>query len=320
LISVAAPAEQVGSAVIKTEGRVVLRPSAQIRATIQRTMPPLLVLLAAAIIVLGKADQAIFVSLRTTVTDDAAPALDALSRPIGAVAALFDRVRGIVTVYQDNLRLERENERLLQWQQTALKLSADNRELRSLLKVVPETAVSYVTARVIANSAGGYVRTVMVNAGTDQGLARGQAAITGAGLVGRLTEVGSRAGRVLLITDLNSRIPVVILRSHVNAVLAGDNSDRPRLLYARAVDAIKIGDRIVTSGEGGVFPPGLAVGVVAALDEHGPRVEPYVELSQLGSVLIVDYGLSGALPQPLTAAKRPGRNKKPAVADEASVR
>ena len=299
---------------------MVLRPSAQIRATIQRTVPPLLVLLAAAIIVLGKADQAIFVSLRTTVTDDAAPALDALSRPIGAVAALFDRVRGIVAMYQDNLRLERENERLLQWQQTALKLSADNRELRQLLKVVPETVVSYVTARVIANSAGGYVRTVMVNAGTDQGLARGQAAITGAGLAGRLTEVGSRAGRVLLITDLNSRIPVVIERSHVNAVLAGDNSERPRLLYARAADAIKIGDRIVTSGEGGVFPPGLAVGVVAALDGHEPRVEPYVELSQLGSVLIVDYGLSGALPQPLTAAKRPSRHKKPAIADEASVR
>ena len=78
-----------------------------------------------------------------------------------------------------------------------------------MLKAVPDNAVSYVTARVIANSGGGYVRTVMVNAGTDQGLARGQAAITGDGLVGRLTEVGSRAARVLLITDLNSRIPVV---------------------------------------------------------------------------------------------------------------
>jgi rod shape-determining protein MreC len=299
---------------------VVLRPSAQIRATIQRGVPPLLVLLAAATIVLGKADQALFSSLRTTVADDAAPALDALSRPIGAATALFDRARGIVTMYQDNLRLKQENERLLQWQQTALKLSVDNRELRSLLKVVPEPAVSYVTARVIANSAGGYVRTVMVNAGTDQGLARGQAAITGAGLVGRLTEVGSRAGRILLITDLNSRVPVVIERSHANAVLAGDNSERPRLRYASTADAIKIGDRVVTSGEGGVFPPGLPVGVVAALDGHGPRVEPYVALSQLGSVLIVDYGLSGALPQPLAAATHPGRHARPTTANEASVR
>jgi rod shape-determining protein MreC len=298
----------------------VIRPSAQLRATLQRTTPPLLILLSAAIIILGKADQTMFESLRTNLTDDVAPVLDALSRPLGAAASLVDRVRGIVTMYQDNLRLAHENERLLQWQQTALKLSADNRDLRGLLKSVPEAAVSYVTARVIANSGGGYVRTVMVNGGTDQGLARGQAAVTGEGLVGRLTEVGSRAARVLLITDLNSRIPVVIENSHANAVLAGDNSERPRLFYVGQPDTIKIGDRILTSGEGGVFPPGLPVGMVAALDPGGARVEPYVELSQLGHVLIVDYGLSGALPQPVPMATHPGRRSKPATADEASVR
>jgi rod shape-determining protein MreC len=298
----------------------VIRPSAQLRATIQRTTPPLLILLSAAIIILGKADQTMFESLRTTVTDDAAPALDALSRPLGAAASLVERVRGIVTMYQDNVRLSHENERLLQWQQIALKLSADNRDLRGLLKSVPEAAVSYVTARVIANSGGGYVRTVMVNGGTEQGLARGQAAVTGEGLVGRLTEVGSRAARVLLITDLNSRIPVVVESSHADAVLAGDNSERPRLLYVGQPDAIKIGDRILTSGEGGVFPPGLPVGVVAALGPGGARIEPYVELSQLGYVLIVDYGLSGVLPQPVAVTTHPARRSKPAAADEASVR
>src|ERR1700693_3303063 len=180
-----------------------------------------------------------FESLRTNLTDDVAPALDALSRPLGAAASLVERARGIVTMYQDNVRLSHENERLLQWQQIALKLSADNRDLRGLLKSVPEAAVSYVTARVIANSGGGYVRTVMVNGGTEQGLARGQPAVTGEGLAGRLTEVGSRAARVLLITDLNSRIPVVVERSHTGAVLAGDNSERPRLLYASAPGSIK---------------------------------------------------------------------------------
>jgi rod shape-determining protein MreC len=298
----------------------VIRPSAQVRATIQRATPPLLILLAAAIIVVGKADQTMFDSLRTTLTDDAAPALDALSRPLAAAAAVVDRVRGIVTMYQDNLRLERENERLLQWQQVALKLSADNRELRGLLKVVPERAVSYVTARVIANSGGGYVKTVMVNAGSEQGLARGQAAVTGEGLVGRLTEVGSRAARVLLMTDLNSRIPVVVEGSHANAMLAGDNSERPRLVYFSEPAKLKIGDRIVTSGEGGVFPPGLPVGMIASLDPEGIRVEPLVELSQLSQVLVVDYGLSGGLPQPVPVATHRDRRGKPARADEASLR
>jgi rod shape-determining protein MreC len=297
-----------------------MRSSAQLRATVQRTTPPLLVLLAAAIILLGKADQTMFDSLRTNLTDDAAPVLDALSRPMGAAATAVDRLRGVVTVYQDNLRLAQENERLLQWQQVALKLSADNREMRGLLKVVPENAVAYVTARVIANSGGGYVRTVMVNAGSEQGLARGQAAVAGEGLIGRLTEVGARAARVLLITDLNSRIPVVVQSSRSNAVLAGDNSERPRLLYVSDPGTIKIGDRIVTSGEGGAFPPGLPVGVVATIDASGARIEPFVELSQLGYVLLVDYGLSAGLPQPAPVAARPGRRGKPAISDEAGIR
>jgi rod shape-determining protein MreC len=298
----------------------VIRPSAQLRATIQRTVPPLLVLLSAVIIMLGKADQTMFDKLRTTLTDDAAPVLGVLSRPIGLAAIVVDRVRGVVTMYQDNLRLERQNARLLQWQDVALKLSTDNRQLRGLLKVVPTTSVSYVTARVIANSGGGYVRTVMVNAGTDEGLARGQAAITGDGLVGRLTEVGDRAARVLLITDLNSRIPVVVENSRANAVLAGDNSERPRLIYAAEPDSVKIGDRIVTSGEGGVFPPGLPVGVVAALAPNGARVEPFVELSQLGYVLIVNYGLADRLPQPTLVAPGHGRRAKPAAPGEAALR
>lgn len=298
----------------------MIRPSAQLRATIQRTAPPLLILLSAAIIVLGKADQAAFDSLRTTLTDDVAPALDVLSRPLAAAATIVERARGLVMMYQDNRRLEQENERLLRWQQLAQKLSADNRELRGLLKVVPDKSVSYVTARVIADSGGGYVRAVMVNAGTEQGLARGQAAITDLGLVGRLTEVGSRAARILLITDLNSRIPVVVERTHAKAVLAGDNSERPRLLYASSSEPIKIGDRIVTSGEGGLFPPGLPVGVVASLESGPPRVEPYVELSQMGSLLIVNYGLAGSLPDPVPVAVHPHQQRKRLSADEASVR
>ncbi|MBV9826150.1 MAG: rod shape-determining protein MreC [Alphaproteobacteria bacterium] len=276
----------------------MIRPSVQVRATLQRTTPPLLILLSVAIIILGKADQTMFESLRTAVADRAAPLLDILSRPLSAASSAVDHARGLVEIYQDNQRLTEENTRLLQWQQIALKLSSDNQQLRGLLKAIPESAVSYETARVIANSGGRYVRTVMINAGTDQGLARGQAAVASEGLIGRLTEVGSRAARVLLITDLNSRIPVVVERTHANAVLAGDNSERPRLLYLSDSAALQVGDRIVTSGEGGVFPPGLAVGVVASLANGIPQVEPFVELSQLGYVVVVDYGLSAALPPP----------------------
>jgi rod shape-determining protein MreC len=293
----------------------VIRIPAQVRATVQRTALPLLVLLSAGIIVLGKADQTLLASLRMATTDTLAPALDAISRPVAAVGSVVDRVHGAVSLYQENRRLAEENDRLLQWQQAALKLAADNKQLRLLVKAVPEQAVSYATARIIANSGGAYVRTVMIDAGSGDGLARGQAVISGEGLIGRLTEVGARAARVLLVTDLNSRVPVVIESSHAVAVLAGDNSDRPRLVYFGGAREVKVGDRVVTSGEGGIFPPGIPVGIVAAVDAAGPRVEPYADLSQIGYVMAVDYGLSGGLPQPVPSAAPAGRRHKAAAVD-----
>ena len=297
----------------------MIRLSPQMRGAIQRTTLPILVLLSGAIIVLGKADQLLFDSLRTSVTDTVAPILDAVARPLNAVGNVVDRAKLAVTTYQENVRLQAENEKLLQWQQTALSLAADNKELRGLLKAVPDTALSYVTARVIANSGGAFVRMILIDAGSEDHVSRGQAAITGEGLVGRLTEVGNRASRVLLITDLNSRIPVTIESTHAAAVLAGDNSERPRLLYLPAGDAVKVGDRVVTSGEGGVFPPGLPVGVVSATDAVGLRVEPYVELSQLVYVLVADYGLARSLPQPLPPLARPSRRAK-SDGDDGAIR
>ena len=284
-----------------------MRISPACRAAIERTSLTLLVVISAAMIVVGKADQVAFQSLRNSVMDGAAPALDMLSRPAAALDAAADRLRGFIAVYRDNVRLAEENERLLGWQQVALRLSAENAELRDLAKLVPEPAVSFVTARVIADSGGAYARSVMVNAGRDNGVARGQAAMTGEGLVGRVAEVGSRAARILLLTDLNSRVPVIVDGTRQRAILAGDNSARPSLRYVDAGGTMRIGDRIVTSGQGGVFPPELPVGVVASVDSEGARVEPYAALSRVDYLRLVDYGLADTLPNPLSIAARSGK-------------
>jgi rod shape-determining protein MreC len=291
----------------------MMRISPARRAAIERTSLTLLVVISAAMIIVGKADQVVFLSLRNSIMDAAAPALDMLSRPAAALDAAADRVRGFLTVYRDNTRLAEENERLLGWQQVAMRLSAENAELRELAKLVPEPAISFVTARVIADSGGAYARSVMVNAGRDNGVARGQAAMTGEGLVGRVAEVGSRAARILLITDLNSRVPVVIDGTHQRAIVAGDNSARPSLRYVDSGGTIRIGDRIVTSGQGGVFPPGLPVGVVAGVDSEGARVEPYAALSRVDYLRLVDYGLAEALPNPLSVSARGNKRAESGV-------
>lgn len=286
---------------------MVVRLSQARRASLQRITLPVFILLSMIMIILGKADQAILEPLRKSAIDAAAPALDFLSRPAALLDTALDRARGFAAVYRENTRLAEENERLLHWQQSALNLAAENAQLRELLKLTPEPSASYVTARVIASSGGAYVRSIVVNAGRENGVTRGQAAITGQGLIGRVAEVGNRAARVLLITDLNSRVPVIVEGSRQRAVLAGDNSERPELRYVEARTALRIGDRLVTSGHGGVFPPGLPVGVVAAVDGDTARVEPCAELPRIEYVKLVDYGLAGTLPNPLPLAGRGGK-------------
>ena len=186
-------------------------------------------------------------------------------------------------------------------------MATENTRLRELLKLAPDPSASFVSARVVANSGGTYFRSVLIDAGGGDGVVRGQAAITGEGLVGRITEVSERASRILLLTDINSHIPIALDGTRERAVLAGDNSNQPRLLYLPARATVKVGDRVVTSGNGGIFPPGLPVGVIAAIEDGIVRVEPYAELSRLDYLRVVNYGLTGILPQPVAprAAKPP---------------
>lgn len=281
------------------------------RALIQRITVPILVLLSVAAILVGKADEGAFASLRIALADAFAPAFGLLSRPLSALQGLGGRVEDAFFVYRENARLRAENEKLLHWQQAALALASENLQLRALLKLVPAPAVSYVTARVVADSGGTSVRSLLIDAGRDEGVARDQAAITGAGLVGRVAEVGRRAARVRLLTDLDSRIPVSVGGARVRAILAGDASARPILQYLPSSARLAIGDRVVTSGEGGVFPPGLPVGVVASLAGGAPRVALYVAPSQVGYLRIVDYGLAGGLPKALAALR--GSRSRPSA-------
>jgi rod shape-determining protein MreC len=283
-----------------------------------RVVVPFLVLLSMMFIVLGKADVLLFDRLRVVIADAAAPLLQAVAQPVATVASGVRSVEGVFDLYRENQRLREENARLLQWQDVARRLEDENNGLRGLLKYIPEGSQHFISAQVIANSGGAFARSVLVAAGSRDGVARGQAAVTGDGLVGRVAEVGNRAARILLLTDLNSHIPVMLDSSHERAVMAGDNSDRPRLVYLPINVQPKVGERIVTDGSGGVFPPGVPVGVVGSIDNGIVRVEPFAELSRLEYVRIVDFGLTGVLPQSALPLPRPARGAK--VVDPALAR
>lgn len=274
----------------------VLRLAAPLRVLAQRFTFLSLVALSVGLMVFGKAEAPLVERARTTVTDALVPVLDAVSRPVATAAELVNRMNEIVDVHAENNRLREENERLLRWQAAALKLEVENRSLREISKVTADDAVSFVTARVVADAGGTFVRSVLVMAGTRDGVTKGQSAVTGDGLVGRVGEAGERSARVLLLTDLNSQVPVIIESSRERAILAGDNSDKPRLTHLAVTARPQIGDRVMTSGHGGVFPPGLPVGVIVAVNDGVARIKPFVEFHRLDHVRLIDFGLAGTLP------------------------
>jgi rod shape-determining protein MreC len=248
-----------------------------------------------ALMVLGKSESPIVERARLTVSDAITPIMDGLSRPLASIRQTYDNAREFLDLREENAMLREQQARLLRWQSVARQLEAENRALKDLLKFAPDRAASSVTARVVADNGGAFVRSVLVAAGARDGLRKGDAAVTGEGLVGRVAEVGERSARVLLLTDINSRIPVVIERSRDQGILAGDNSDNPRLLYLSHGSQLVPGDRVVTSAAGGAFPPGLPVGVVKSTDTGGAVVELFVDWDHMEYLRLLDYRLSGVL-------------------------
>jgi len=245
------------------------------------------------LLILAHTQPVMVAGLRTHTVDVLAPILDAIARPMVAVEQATQAVRDTLSLRSDNQKLREDNAHLLEWQNTVVSLEKENRELRSMLHFKAEPNLAYISARVIADTGGAYARGLIVTAGKTDGVREGMAAMTGEGLIGRVVEVGDWSARVLLISDLNSRIPVTIAESGDRAVLAGDNSVQPKLLFMPRDANVNDGAHIVTSGHGGVFPPNLPVGTLEQSPHGGYAVIPAADLGRMTYVRLVDFDLKG---------------------------
>ena len=249
------------------------------------------------LMILSQAEPRLIETLRVGVADTVAPIFSFFSRPAATIAEQFDELNGMLAVHERNEKLEHDNAQLRKWQAVAEQLGYENEMFRRMLKVVPDQRAEFITARVIADSGGPFIHMVMVNAGESHGVRKGQAVVNHDGLVGRVLEVGKHTARILLLTDLNSRIPVVLEESRDRTILRGDNSPHPYLAFLATDARAKPGDRVVTSGEGGMFPPALDVGIVSAVDKDRATVQPFVVWERLDYVTVLDYVVPGVLPE-----------------------
>ena len=245
--------------------------------------------LAAALLLLGRAETYVFDQARQVVTDLAAPLLEIASRPVAATRRVIERTDEYAYVFDENERLRAENARLLEWKEEALRLQAKVARYEALLNVQVDQPVEYVSGRVVSDSGGPFIDTVLVNVGSEKGARSGLAVIDSDGLVGRIVSTGPKASRVLLLTDLNSRIPVVVEPAQYKAILAGDNTNWPKLEYLAVQSAVSAGDRVVTSGDGGLIPAGRPVGLVIQTSSGELRVQTFSDRGRLDFVRVLQY-------------------------------
>ena len=277
---------------MRQRGGNTQRDAMPIKVVVQRFAFVLLAAAAVALMLFNKSNTGAVERFRTVILDAASPVLEVLSQPAITISRVMEEARFLIHLHDENARLREENARLKHWQAAALRLQQQHAGLPALLNARQDPTSTFVAARVIGDSGGPFVRTILLNAGSRDGVAKGQAAINGDGLVGRVAEVGVRSSRILLLTDLNSRVPAILEPSRDRGVLEGDNTNILQLSYLSAGVQMSPGDRVVTSGHGGVFPAELPIGTITSVSDGVAFVQPFVQFHRLDYVRIVKHNLA----------------------------
>ncbi|MCK5425791.1 MAG: rod shape-determining protein MreC [Emcibacter sp.] len=258
------------------------------------------VTLALALLIFGSKNSTIVNDIRSEVSDIFVPVLNVVSRPFEAADSFIEWTRQVAIVFSENKRLKTEIESLKLAQIKASQLAIDNQRLKKMLNVGEGQVNTIAAARVVSDSDSPFFKSVLINRGTGDGVIKGQAVINEDGIVGRTITVGHSSSRVLLATDINSRIPVKLASGGINMILEGDNSPYPKLSFLPLGENLAIGDLILTSGYGMVFPPDLPVGQVVEINAESIRIKLSTKLYNLNYVSIVGYDI---IRSPVTAGQ-----------------
>ncbi len=240
---------------------------------------------------LYSAQASVFKKAREGVMDAASPVLEVFSGPIGYVNDVVGYVGDYFNVLKQNKALREENAELRQWMNEAL-------ELRSIVAVY-ENLPGYqeppqaqpVDAYVIGEANDAFVQSMIVNAGRARNVEEGHAVIDDKGLIGRIVDAGSGASRVLLLTNIQSRIPVYVEGADIEGILTGNSKEKPVISFTENSDPVEVtpGQRVLTSGAGGVIPRGLPVGVIDSEARGDIIVDLYANYARTRMVRIINY-------------------------------
>lgn len=285
----------IHSARKQTKSNVIFHFSRPVRVLMRRSSLAAIVILAVVTVFVSKVDSPFTRSVRVAIADTMSPVMRVLSVPVEVVAGWHADMSEYFFVHDKNKALTQENVRLAQQLISLSQVAVENERLKDLLGFVDDVNYSYVSARVVGDVSGPFIRSILINAGQSGHVRKGQAVVGENGLVGRIIEVGEQSSRILLITDINSRIPVITSISRERSILAGNNTGNPDLIYLHEDNQVKEGEVVVTSGDGGLFPPDLLVGKVRVASDGSFSVQPFMQWHRLEHLSVLNYGTSVAV-------------------------
>lgn len=259
-----------------------------VRALIYRLSIVLFIIAALVMLVLDRLNYQPLSQIRSGVIDVAEPVLAVLSNPITTVRETKKKLSDFFVLLEENAKIVEENKRLKRLQAVAVALEAENQRLRELLQLHPRDKMSFKTARVIGDTSTNYTQTLVLDAGEADGIVKGQVVSNADGLVGRIVEVGKGTSRVMTLADINSRVPIMTEKSRERGILFGNNTPLPELGHLPPDSNVRVGERVITSGDGQFFPPGIPVGEVYRFSQGSILVKPFIEMGRLDYVNIVN--------------------------------
>ncbi len=228
-------------------------------------------------------------TVRTGFDQAVEPAAAVLAAPLRWAGSARDYLFDYFNAAEENHRLKAKLVEMSHFRDEAFALRNINKRYEALLNLRTEPPTPMVSARAVSDVRGPFSHARLLDAGSERGVKVGNPVIAEYGAVGRIVGVARGVSRVLLLTDVDSRTPVLISTTNSRAILAGDGGDSPRLLYLRGASPVKRGDVVLTSGDGGMYPRGLPVGV-AVQDMKGQwRVQLYSDQSAIDYVRILEF-------------------------------
>jgi rod shape-determining protein MreC len=237
----------------------------------------------------GKVESEFSVKVQSIMSTITAPVVRLFDYPVLIMTDILCYFRCKETMQAEINLLKAQNARLLQSTQRLEAALSENNQLRQLVQAVSRQNFTLVSARIVGKAPHNFSGTFIIKATDGDGIKKNQAVINEDGVVGRVIYAGDDHSRLLPLTDLNSRIPVQIEGTEDHAILAGQNRADLKLTHFEKTIKVKEGDRLVTSGYGGIFPPGLPVAVVTHVEGESIKATPCAHLNKLDWVSIVQF-------------------------------